>query len=466
MRAAVPILLLALSLATRAGAADASAISIRVDDTAAHLAADDVETAIRRELIGAHVRAGELTVTVHANRTATLTFRGGDGHPLERTIALPATMSGALEAISLLAGNLARDEASELVPHALAPPKSSDAKPTPREPPPAPTAPAPAPSPSAARPWSPIGFALFDPLALPRDARERTIALELGLAYGRIGRLGGVALELGYGRVDGDVDGVQLAGIYQRADGDTSGARLAGVGNEAGGRLRGFEAAGVLNWRTGDVYGAQTSAAINRAIDVSGVQGAAAVNVARDLSGVQASAGVNVASGDVFGAQLGLVNVGGHVRGTQIGLVNVAERVDGLPVGLVNVVAQGRTQALAWVSQGAMVNAAVKYLNGPAYSMIVGAYRRDGTVDESFAGFALGARVGSGRPYVEADVLYIYGGPRSLDDGGRHALRYRAHLGFEVTKFLAVFAGGAARQEIETSDRHLQPDFQAGVALF
>jgi hypothetical protein len=54
-------------------------------------------------------------------RRATVSFRSKDGQATTRSMNLPANTEQAVEVIALLAGNLARDEASELLAR-LAPP--------------------------------------------------------------------------------------------------------------------------------------------------------------------------------------------------------------------------------------------------------------------------------------------------------------------------------------------------------
>jgi hypothetical protein len=402
-------------------------VALRVEETGFSLDERSVREAILRELeledgpappgtspvaIGLRViSGGELTVTIHA----------GEGQELSRSVATPARADEVPEVTALLVGNLARDEASGLLA------RLQRIEP---EPEPAPTStPAPA-EPEKELPLDSVNLSLFYPLTLRWHSEERRFAIELGLLYGRIGALSGVALNgavlqtmgsvsgvmlagLGYwhgGSADGlrvggafgvggvgleggsvagiatiergDVSGFQLSGGVNVADGSVDGAQITGIVNVAE-AISGAQLAGALNLARGDADGVQVAGVVNLARGVEGVQVAGAVNLARgDVDGVQLSGGMNLAKringmqisvvnigGDVDGAQIGIVNVARDVDGLQLGIVNVARDVDGVSIGYVPYSERGRTQALTWFSSSMPFNVGVRFDSGALYVM-------------------------------------------------------------------------------------------------
>jgi hypothetical protein len=507
MRRLLPLLLaLSAAAATPARADDGAkptpVLVVSVDAGTSGLSPDVIRTAIAKEL-GVETRgegaSGEtLTVKIVGSRVRVAVVRA-NGEKLEREVELPREAASRVEVIALLAGNLARNEAATL----LASLKQAEPPGAPAEPPPGgatpPVAPAPttAPAPAATPPVAPaastppraaaeeaptdddapagagpksgrgplaMNLSLFHPVAIDGGSHQRSYHFELGLAYSRIGGLEGVGLTVGHLRIDGAASGVGLAGLWARVDGDAAGAFGAGVLTQGSGRLRGAEAAGIVALRDGDVDGAQGAGVFARAARVRGVQlggavswaegpvhgaqGAGALAFSRgDVSGAQLSL-VNI-GGNLDGAQLGVVNIGGRVRGAQVGVVNVSDRVDGVPLGLVNVVKQGRTQALVWGDTLVPANAAVKYLNGPIYTMVGAGW--DGGDGAAF-GFALGGRVQTSRAtYVEIDALYRY--LSDFDDGDadpdRHLSVLRALVGLEGLGPAGLFLGGGASHDVD-----------------
>lgn len=497
--AALCLVLLTVLSAT-AGAQEsapaATTLVVSVDAGTSGLSADEVRAAIGTELGVATAAEGRSAATIVvriAKGRALVSVSRASGTRIEREIDLPSERAAQIEVIALLAGNLARDEAAELL-SALK--KKEPATTTTEEK--APSAPSAAPSPAAkapastttavkpeaqpeapatettdAAPKAPYGgplaanLSLFHPLSIVQGSERYTLNLELGLAYSRIGALSGYGLNIGHLRVDGRARGVATGVLWTRVDGDAEGAFMSGVFMQGGGTLRGAEVAGVVALRGGDVQGAQGAGAVAVADRVHGAQVAGAVAYAKgDVSGAQLSL-VNV-GGNVDGAQIGLVNVGGHVRGTQIGLVNVSDQVDGVPLGVVNVVAKGRTQALAWADTQLVANAAVKYLNGPVYT-IVGAGWDGG--DGAAPAFGIGAHVPlSTATYFELDGLYRYVTDfRDTDsDPDRHLSALRAVVGLQGLGPVGVFAGGGVAYEVESggAESKTRPYGVAGVSLF
>ena len=156
----------------------------------------------------------------------------------------------------------------------------------------------------------------------PAEAPERRSLLSVlgpGLVTGAadddpsgVGTYSQVGAQFGYGNwVGGELKGLQLGAIANVAagTGGHAGLQLGGIANVARGDFDGGQGAYVANVVTGDMRGAQVGL-------------------------------VNV-GGDVTGAQIGLVNIAGLVKGTQIGLLNVSRDVEGIPIGLLNIIATG-----------------------------------------------------------------------------------------------------------------------------
>ncbi|HEV8550646.1 MAG TPA: hypothetical protein VGQ57_16485, partial [Polyangiaceae bacterium] len=321
-----------------------------------------------------------------SGRRANVTYFGRGRDPVTRSVDLPKDPERALQTVAFLGGNLARDEASELL-RDLTPP--ADETPPPAPPAPEAKPPVPAPSskpPEAEKPAAPPEkllesnrFAANVSLFYPATARPHTekwrLNLELGVAYSRVGAINGVGASLGYLRIDQKLQGLG-AGLFWIRTGEVQGIAASFVAAEGYGRLKGIGFAMLANWRVGNVDGLQASALVTTAHDVLGIEGAALVAVGRDVQGFQGSVGASVARDlqgmqlgtvgvardvrgvqtgivnvgrDVQGLQLGIVNVGQRVRGLQVGLVNVAEDLDGGAIGLVNYARNGRFQPVAWM---------------------------------------------------------------------------------------------------------------------
>ena len=355
-------LLLWLALAGPAFADQKPSLIVSVDVGSSGLSADAVRAAIGKELGVATASEGDgesrLAVRITGDR-ATLVFTRG-GEKIERVVDLPKEPGARVEVIALLAGNLARDEASALL--ASLAPKPAEAEPAPPEPPPAAepakAPPAESPKPAVAEPaekkpaeaavsggesrWrrGPLfaNLSLYSPIAITPDAAQRSFDIELGLAYSKIGGLTGFGLTVGHLRVGGPAEGVGVTGLWTRVDGDQKGAFASGIFSQGGGQLRGAEGSGIVTLRSGDLQGFQGSGVFGSA---RGVQGAQLAGIAAwsdgALEGFQGAGALARARGSVQGAQISAVNIGGDLRGAQLGLVNIGgnvrRRLD--PLGLV-----------------------------------------------------------------------------------------------------------------------------------
>jgi hypothetical protein len=480
----------------------------------------EIQTAIEREL-GVHLvldaEARERLEVVVTGRRANVTYYATEREPVTRSVDLPADHGRSLETIAFLAGNLARDEASELLAQ-LAPPPGTEPDTVPR---PEPAPPAPAPSvtapavaaPAAAPPPKPASPALIEsdrfaanlslyyPATALKHTEQRRLNLELGILYSYVGAIKGAGVTLGYFRSDGLVQGFSVALGWNRS-GPVKGIQAGGLVNEGYGELHGISFATLLNVRHGDSHGVQGALVYAKTDLVFGLQGSAVAAIAREVEGIQGSAVVAVA-GSVRGAQVGLVNVAGPVdglevgfvsragptRGTQVGFVNVAGSVHGFQLGLVNVADEihggalglvsvaknGRVQPTAWFAgtQGTML-VGVKSVTDYTYSLFAvgygfranqvpgtpGAHRV--THQESFGLHLEPAR----RLFAEAGIGY--GAAYSPSDSTlvRSEVRFEARVGFEPVHGVTPFVGGAVTERIQGSDHvSVRGEYLVGVSL-
>ncbi len=354
-----------------------------------------VRAAIAREL-GVEVleapgegALGVLTVRFDDLDGLEMTFEeAGAGRTVQRSLRLPPDRDRRLEAVALLAGNVARDEAGELVAALYAAEEArriaaerdaaaraaaeqaaaeqAAAEQARREQAEAagaspvllggeePSSPAAAlgraeriaeevdraveaalAADLPALELDPIQLGVVPGVALYPDATERRFHAVFTLLYGRQGAVSGLAGSVFAQRTLGVTRGVTGAGIWQRT-GPVVGVAGAGIGQIGDGPLRGVEGAGILNLRSGAVQGAEVAGILNRASAVVGVQSAGLVNlVGGDLLGVQSAGLVNVVEGELMGAQAaGLVNVArGPASGLMVaGLGNGARAFDGVAI--------------------------------------------------------------------------------------------------------------------------------------
>jgi len=488
--------------------AAAEPLAVLVDAGASGLPPERIRQAIARELrtdvtAKADGERAELRVVIGDRRHAVMTYRGsGRGAPaLERALDLPADADSAVEMLALMAGNLARNEAAELLQQLRPPASKEDASaavatadapsPTVAPPLPAPAAPespaGPTPSSSDGLRDAFLGLTLAHPIGLIPDSDQYRFALELGFAYSRVGAIGGFGFNPFAIRIDRSLEGASASLVWHSVGGNTNGVSLSGIASWGEGSLSGVEMALALVWRGGNAEGFSGSGvflgsngdlsgfggaigATYRAGSTEGVQLSGAANLlGGDLAGFEGAIGLNLAR-DVDGVQLGLVNIGRRVRGTQIGLVNIADEVEGVPLGLVNVVKKGRTQAVTWASGGPVANAAVKYLNGPVYTMVTFGWHPENGGDSRYeTGFGLGLHIPIAPAFLEADTLYAADRRFNESDGDRtDILRYRATAGVEVTSLLSVFGGLSLRHEIPggPANSFVRLDYVAGIQVF
>ncbi len=331
-----------------------------------------------------------LDIAIDGEHTATVVFAPRSGAPRARSIALGNDPAQWPVVITLLAGNVVRDEAQDVLAglperELPLPPDAAVSDPgvpdAPDEPVPAPpTAPPPPPvagpeaGPGLAAPadteLAPTEHRVFGLGLVPGLSTDLThigqvehflsidvlvgvsggstglslsgIAdVERGLAAGvQVGGVAAVAWRVagtqvaGVAAVSGDVDGVQVAGtaaIARQVDGIQAG----GIAAVARGRA-GTQAAGIAATAAGDAH-LQLAGIASVASGTAGVQAGGIAAVAGRDDNVQASGIASVARGTANIQLAGVVNVARRVSGLQIAPINVAREVDGVQIGVINV---------------------------------------------------------------------------------------------------------------------------------
>jgi hypothetical protein len=447
----------------------------------------------------------EIVVT---GRRANVTYLSPGRDPVTRSVDLPKDETRALETLAYLVGNLARDEASELLAEFAPPPGDGATDVPPPPPPPAgppevkptPSATAPKPAPLPAPPVAPklleskrfaANVSLYYPLTARKHTEQWRLNLELGVAYSRVGAINGAAFNLGYLRVDRSLDGAGGALFWIRT-GDVRGIAGSLFVAEGYGRLKGIGGALFVNHRVGNVEGLQASALVATAGDVLGIEGAPIAVVGRDIQGFQGSALVSVArdvqgaqlglvdvardvrgvelglvdaARDVQGAQLGLVNVGRRVKGLQLGLVNVSDEMHGGAIGLVNVARNGRFQPVTWFSgPHAAFNAGFKSITGLTYTQAGIGYD---VVNDTYR-WEVGAGVHLALPYGfygETGAGYAQIHNAKGNDDERQEVRYDLRLGFEPLYGVTPFVGGTLTQRVWGGGAAVRGEYALGVSF-
>lgn len=460
-----------------AAGAPAYTLEVESDDPAA-VSFDAIAPRLAAELgapVAPATRAAARAAITIRYRARTLTVRAA--HPgraaVERSIAAEGDVSAVRSEAVLLAGNLARDEARELLDELTRPPPPPPAEPEPpREP-----APARAEPPAPEERWL-ATFAVLYPLATNARHPDVRSLLDVSLFYGRVGRVAGLQIGTLTTMASRDLSGAALAGLVSVVGGSVDGAQLATGAAFAGGRVHGAQLGTLVTMAGGDVAGTQLAAGVTYARGrLEGAQLSAIANVATERAhGVQVAAGVNVApeveglqmavinvGRDVGGAQIGIVNVGRKVKGLQLGLVNIAEDVGGAALGLVSV-SRDAFHPLVWGGNLSYANVGIKWRSRYAYTIVgVGA----GTREIAFDGpptftTAIGGRIPLGAFDIEIQTAYSIAASGTRSNQATHV---HAIGGYAFAKHLRLFAGAGPRipLDFERGDNAVRPEVLAGV---
>lgn len=404
------------------------ALVVHVDPGGSGMDPDAVRAAIALEL-GVDVAEepiadsmGTLNVAVRWDDVVLMSFESSDGkQSIERKVTLPVGEEQRVEAIALMAGNLARDEARDLLEAMRAAQAArlaaaqarqaeldeqrraaahereraaavgrasgiaagqaaSSAGRSPKLPPQGRES-IPAQDPASnlhqtidaeferfaafdERPVVGVYASVVAGIAFPEEAEKKTFNLSLSLLHARVGGVRGAAWTLlGMNDVRGNVLGV-VGGFYNGTKGSSSGLQGGVLGNYSVGPLRGGEAAVAFNHRGGSVEGAQGAAFYNDASNVLGFQGSGILNLNRgELLGAQVAGIGNLARRELCGAQVaGIFNDhAGEAQGVQIaGISNRdARSLEGVEIaGIYNQARGVRGAQIGLVNVGGRVQGA------------------------------------------------------------------------------------------------------------
>lgn len=283
-----------------------------------------------------------------------------------------------------------------------------------------------------------------------RDTRELSFGLA-GAWSGRIrgasfsggvditGGLRGLQVAGGFALVQGTGAGLQTAGAVSLALENFDGLQVAGVSATVLGRMRGVQTSSGLNITRGLALGAQLSIA-NYASELRGIQ-FGTLNLAGSVVGLQAGA-ANYAN-EVRGVQIGLLNVSsGYVHGLQLGIVNLADGADA-GIGLINIYRNGRTQVRVGMDTAGFIAADVIHgsrITHTIYSL--GVNPVDGRSSVAF-GLGVGARASlSERVHLDFDVLSrVLMTTEGNDVRADGVLEPRIVLGVQLYKAIGAFVG-------------------------
>ena len=338
-----------------------------------------------------------LDITVDGKSTATVVYVPRAGTPRARSVSLGTDASQWPLMITLLAGNLVRDEAQDVL---AGLPDKSLPRPSLHQPPPDPDAvgagepppdDGPGDAPAVAGPEAPpvappaiagpvlagppaldleqehafFGFGLVPGLStdLTHIGRVRHFlsidllvgvsggttglsvagiaSIERGLVAGfQVASIASVAPQVagtqvaGIAAVSGDVDGVQVAGTAAVAS-RIDGVQAAGIAAVSRGGA-GSQAAGIASFAGGDSR-VQLSGISSFTRGTAGLQASGIASTATRDANVQLSGVSSVARGTANIQLAGVVNYARRISGVQVAPINVARQVDGVQIGVINV---------------------------------------------------------------------------------------------------------------------------------
>ncbi|MFK8001237.1 MAG: hypothetical protein AB8H86_16705 [Polyangiales bacterium] len=428
---------------------------------------DDLGARVEIRLVSGDEEHARAHLTVEWNEDLSLVvlhLRRGE-EERRREIVVDGGVEERSIVLALLASNLVRDEADELIASLRAQRQNADEPPR-AEPldvvveetpetvaPEADVAPVETPRNRAVDSYIGLDLAPYVGMSsyfLGQDTRMFSLGM-VGALSGRIRGLGisgaaGVTRNLAGIQIAGalaltlrDAAGIQAGGVASVVLDDFDGIQFAGATTITLGRMRGVQVSGALNIAGAQAVGGQVAIA-NYAAELRGLQ-FGNLNLAGSMTGVQAGV-VNYAN-EVHGVQLGLLNVAsGDVHGMQIGLVNLAKSADA-SIGLINIYRDSRTQFRFGMDTAGFMDASLVHGSRITHSIYsVSANPVAGRT--SFAvGLGVGARVSfSERVHLDIDVL-----ARALfypQNGGVRSdaiLEPRLVLGVRVYKAVGFFVG-------------------------
>jgi hypothetical protein len=423
-------------------------------------------------------------------RDRTLTVRAvhsGEGdRVLERSIR-PEGEAAAIRAEAvLLAGNLARDEARELLDELAARGLRS-----PAPPPPAPAADAAPPvKDSISESHRPATVSIVYPLATNAGDPDVVSPINFGLLYSRVGRSEALDfVPLGVAHASRGVSGAQLGTAAAISGGSASGLQFSAGASFAVEHVTGAQLATGFNYAGKGLGGTQVTAGLNLVAKPGrstsseehfrGSQISSLANITTTPGhGFQGTAGINLASESFEGAQLGVVNMGGDFSGTQLGIVNIGRKVKGLQLGVLNIadevdgvalglasISKDSVHPIFWGGNLAYTNTGIKFTTKYVYTVVALGV---GTLEKGFdSGPLLTTGLGGHIPLpasFDLDLEAAYSDITSNANENR-SLHVRAIPGYRLWKYVRVFAGAGPRIPLayETGSLAVRPEVFGGV---
>ena len=378
----------------------------------------------------------------------------GGGKP-GRVVSLPAEAARAAETIALLAANLMRDDAGELL---AALQKRRQAVQIPPAAAPAPASPVPAPSPA------PL------PLAeTPVSADERPVAIAVDLVPGftlppGAGQDGVRALSFGpLITFSSHLRGIEAAGVVALKTGRVRGIQVSGVLNVAGQLEAGIQAS-TVNLAGGPARGIQAGVVNLVGGSLRGIQ-AGTVNLTGSLQGVQAGV-TNLVFGDATGVQAGVFNYATGRAGWQVGVLNLGRDAD-VGLGLLSLYWDGRTHLQLSSSAAGQTLVALKHGSRRIHNLLAVGAQPDGAKGwDPVAALGLGVRLfDTGRWYLDLDlqqqVIFRQSpgatrGSHSVDVSTQSQIS--ALLGLKLWRSLGIFAGPTYQLAVDGNPELLHAD--------
>lgn len=194
-------------------------------------------------------------------------------------------------------------------------------------------------------PWISARAALVPSMGFPGSgAGPWSHNLSLNLLSGEAAVIHGAQLSLGANYATRELNGIQL-GALNFSERSSRGIQLGLVANAQAASHKGAQIAPIAN-NSGDIIGAQAGM-VNHAGRGTGLQ-LGAINTAGSQTGAQV--GAFSAAGAQRGLQAGAVNVALVQTGVQAGLLNFADTSRGLQAGLINYATHGESAVLGLIS--------------------------------------------------------------------------------------------------------------------
>ncbi len=329
----------------------------------------------------------------------------------------------------------------------------------------------------ARAPKHPLVLSLFYPVGSNMGRPNVTTPFAQNFLYGRVGQIQGLDLgtvgavkcdvhgaqiQVGVAYAGGNVHGVQIGGIVAWADETVTGVQIAN-GLAMAHRIEGTQIAGFNMAR--EVRGAQIGLG-SYANDIVGPQ-IGMLNLAGNIEGPQI--GILNIGGEVHGPQIGILNIGRHVRGPQIGVLNLSREASGSNIGI-SISKSGYIRPVVWASTSTFRNANVglRFDMRWLYAQLsIGYVDGSGFNDWAFSSaFGLHVLVPDEPGFLfdlELGSQSMLNPPDQANDKQRGM--FHAIAGWRVSKRLAFFGGMGIVYSQRDNDNFIGPDVMGG-ALF